>query len=314
MDVSSRDTVQPGCRVARDVKRLVVLNALYLLPAGLLAQYPHVELTGQLPPVLSESSGVAVSRTNPGVLWTHNDSDNDPVLYAVDITGRLLGTFTVESATVRDWEDISVGPCVMDRTQQCLYVAETGDNSRQETVYTIYIVAEPVITPDKSVASTTNGTVLRLDFGYPDGSHDAEALAVHPGGDIYIFTKGWAGIARGFFIPRAAVERAVNSRTAVMASALEDATVETGGIPFMVTGAAISPTGTTMVIRTYLGFHFFDVHQAGGLEPRGEPCMIGYREPQGEAVDFMDDRTLVLTSESLVGRPGTIHRVRCEGE
>jgi hypothetical protein len=49
----------------------------------------------------------------------------------------------------------------------------------------------------------------------------------------------------------------------------------------------------------------------GQLEPDGQPCWLGTREPQGEAVDFLDDDTLVLTSESFLGRHGTIHRVRC---
>lgn len=36
---------------------------------------------------LDESSGVAVSRRNPGVLWTHNDGPR-PVLYATDTLDR----------------------------------------------------------------------------------------------------------------------------------------------------------------------------------------------------------------------------------
>ena len=287
--------------------------ALLLVSDSVQGQSPQVELVGQLPPVLNESSGVAVSRRNPGVLWTHNDSDNDPILFAVDVSGELLGTFALESATVRDWEDLSLGPCVDDRTSHCLYVADTGDNTRQQASYTIYVVGEPVVLPSSGVDRATIGSVQRLDFHYPDGSHDAEGLAVDPGGDIYIVTKGWGGTSRGFLIPRAAVERAVSSGATVPASAVGGLTIETGATPLLVTGAAISPSGTTMVARTYLGFHFFDMNQESGIEVRGQPCMIGYREPQGEAVDFLDEATLVLTSESLAGRPGTIHRVSCEG-
>src|SRR6266568_6264490 len=38
-------------------------------------------------PRLVESSGVAVSRAYPGVLWTHNDSGDGPYLYATDLRG-----------------------------------------------------------------------------------------------------------------------------------------------------------------------------------------------------------------------------------
>ena len=40
---------------------------------------------------IPESSGVVVSRTTPGALWTFNDSDNPPDLFATDTAGRALG-------------------------------------------------------------------------------------------------------------------------------------------------------------------------------------------------------------------------------
>src|SRR5467141_1797430 len=44
-------------------------------------------------PRLVESSGVAVSRAYPGVLWTHNDSGDGPYLYATDVRGTNRGAF-----------------------------------------------------------------------------------------------------------------------------------------------------------------------------------------------------------------------------
>ena len=105
---------------------------------------------------------------------------------------------------------------------------------------------------------------------------------------------------------------AVRDGATITASAVEGLTIRTGATPFLITGAAISPSGNIMVARTYLGLHFFDMSQEGGFEAREQPCMIGYREPQGEAVDFLDEVTLVLTSEALGERTGTIFRVRCE--
>ncbi len=145
-----------------------------LTAAGLRAQSPGVELTGELPPVLRESSGVAVSRRNHGVLWTHNDSGNDPVLFAVDITGRILGAITLESTTVRDWEDVGLGPCVQDDAEFCIYVADTGDNMRLRSAYTIYIVPEPDVSPGIGVDTATLGSVRRIDFHYPDAPHDVD--------------------------------------------------------------------------------------------------------------------------------------------
>ena len=42
-----------------------------------------LEEIGEVPDELTESSGLAVSRTQPGVLWSHNDSGDGPNLYAM---------------------------------------------------------------------------------------------------------------------------------------------------------------------------------------------------------------------------------------
>jgi hypothetical protein len=77
----------------------------------------------------------------------------------------------------------------------------------------------------------------------------------------------------------------------------------------LVTGAAISPSGRALVVRTYVDLVFYRLEN-GELSDQAV-CWLGMRDLQGEGVDFLDDSTLVLTSESVAGRPGTIARVRC---
>ena len=43
-----------------------------------------------------------------------------------------------------------------------------------------------------------------------------------------------------------------------------------------------------------------------------KPCFLGEIEPQGEAMDYLDDKTLILGSETSQGRQGTLHRVQCQ--
>jgi hypothetical protein len=59
-------------------------------------------------PELPECSGRAASRTNPGVLWTHNDSGDGPFVYAMDETGKKMGTWRVTEIGAEDWEAIAV--------------------------------------------------------------------------------------------------------------------------------------------------------------------------------------------------------------
>ena len=47
-----------------------------------------VHITG-----LDETSGLAASRQNDAVLWTHNDSGDMARVFALDTQGRLLGTY-----------------------------------------------------------------------------------------------------------------------------------------------------------------------------------------------------------------------------
>jgi len=48
---------------------------------------------------LPEGSGVAASRRTPGRFWSHNDS-GDPVLFALDGDGRVIGRLRIAGAVV----------------------------------------------------------------------------------------------------------------------------------------------------------------------------------------------------------------------
>ncbi|KPK07051.1 MAG: hypothetical protein AMS20_03460, partial [Gemmatimonas sp. SG8_28] len=74
---------------------------------------------------------------------------------------------------------------------------------------------------------------------------------------------------------------------------------------------AVSTDGSTLAVRTYTELYFFDLTDQPGTPRRIGSCWLGLKEPQGEAVDFLDDSTLVFTSEAARGRRGGISRVRC---
>ena len=80
----------------------------------------------------------------------------------------------------------------------------------------------------------------------------------------------------------------------------------------LVTGAAIRPDGRLVAIRTYAEIYTFVPGEGGRLMPSGRPvCNITGLEVQGEAIDFLDDSTFVLTSEADRRGRGSIHSVRC---
>ncbi|HQU84822.1 MAG TPA: hypothetical protein PKY59_16915, partial [Pyrinomonadaceae bacterium] len=133
---------------------------------------------------ITESSGLAASRCQQNVFWTHNDSGHKAEIFALDEKGKNLGKWTVSSAKSDDWEDIAL---FKDKSGECfLYIGDIGNNSRKRGELTIYRVKEPKISDEKREAETAEA----IKITYPEFRHDAETLMVHPvSGDIYILSK-----------------------------------------------------------------------------------------------------------------------------
>lgn len=130
---------------------------------------------------LAEVSGVAVSRRDSALLWAHNDSGDWPTLYAISTTGKTLGQVDILGARAADWEDIAAFEW---RGQPWLLIADTGDNFGIRAQVTLYLLPEPALDqPEAKVAR-------RIDFQYPDGPRDVEAVAVDAAdGWIYLLSK-----------------------------------------------------------------------------------------------------------------------------
>src|SRR5690606_12078369 len=119
---------------------------------------------------ISESSGLAVSRTHEGVVYTHNDSAAGPVFYAVGPDGRTRATFTLAGAAARDWEGMALST---DRRtgRGVLWFADIGDNlGGAWPTISIYRVREPASLRDATLPAT------RYRFRYADGGRNAEGI------------------------------------------------------------------------------------------------------------------------------------------
>ena len=256
---------------------------------------------------LRESSGIAASRAHPGLLWTHNDSGDGPFIYATDTAGADRGALRVAGAVAIDWEDIALGPCPRN-SGPCLYIADTGDNEELRLSVTVYAVPEP--TPPSGPADTLRVTApaAALRLVYPGGPADVEAIYVTRDGTLYFVTKGRSNGVRLLRVRRAAWQSG-GVVTAELAQELPIAPNRRVGR--WVTGAAVSPDGTRVVVRTTSELYVFTAGAGGVLAPKPIVCWLGNLEAQGEAVSFLDAATLVLTSEAPRGVTGIIHIVRC---
>ena len=231
-----------------------------------------------------ELSGLVLSRSQPGVLWTHNDSGDRARVFALRPDGSVLADLDVPGAQAVDWEDIAI----RGRT---LYLADIGDNAQARSTVDIYRVPEPRVP-----ATGTTAPATRLELRYPDGPHDAETLLVDPrSGQIVIVTKELSG--------RSGVYVAHRSRLR-LAGRLDL------GFASLATAGDVSADGRVIAIRTYSNVFAWNHTPGTSLAAalRGEPCIspTPLREGQGEALALTRDGGAFYTVPE--GEHATIRR------
>lgn len=248
---------------------------------------------------INESSGIAASKCQPDVFWTHNDSGDDAFIFALDKTGARLGTWKVPNASKDDWEDIALHK---DSAGKCfIYIGEIGDNQSKRDERAIYRVPEPRASAENATSTKKQPlTTERADvikFVYPDSRHNAETLLVHPKSvDIYIVTKRVSGPA-GVYRLRSDFGRS----GAVKAEKVAELSVPAIPNGFL-TGGDISPDGKRVVICDYSAAYEFTLPENAKSfddiwSQTPESIDVGKRKT-GEAVTYSPDgNSIILTSE-----------------
>ncbi|MFD7286966.1 WD40 repeat domain-containing protein [Streptomyces sp. NPDC059863] len=265
----------PGPRVSGAIAAVLLMTASAVVFAP--AVTPAVAADEGAPdqsftikdPRITESSGLAASRTHPGVYWTHNDSGYGPQIYAVDSrTGETVATLTLEGiGKPRDVEAISKGP------DGNVYVGDIGDNLNGTWDHVwIYRFPEPKQLKDATVRAT------QFTVKYADGPRDAESMMVDPKtGRVYIASKNedGGGLYEG---PAELTSSGTNTFRRV------------DDVPW-VTDGAFSPDGKELVLRSYFSARAY-VWQNGRL---GKESRISAPfQRQAESVTYTADGTALM--------------------
>ena len=203
-------------------------------------------------PELIELSGVVTGGINPDVLWVHNDQNNLPRLYALNLKGETVATyildaFNEEGTMAGDWEDIARLP--HPKGHHDLYIADFGNNAMVKKEHRLLIIEEPGINSAKS--SEVGEIEFRaIYFQYPrDYVCNSECLLVHPvSGEVFIVSKS---------VKEGGKQRPNSAVWSLPDLTKEDsiytATLVAESIPAItdrVTGGDISPDGKHLIIRT----------------------------------------------------------------
>lgn len=265
-------------------------------------------------PAVDESSGLAASRQNPGILWTINDSGNPAVVHALGENGEDRGELTIDGAGNRDWEDLAI---FRRKGTDFLLIADVGDNAGKHPYCSLYVVREPPVGPDGLPPEAEVPVAWRIRFRYEDGPRDCEAVAVDPQGEtIILLTKRETPPAL-YTLPlaptsRVRVARRVRTVTTIPPPTAGDLRRDPvyGRYGSQPTGMDISPDGRHAVVLTYRTAYRFD-------RSPGETWAEAFGRPPGriaipllaqaEGICFGEDgRTVFITSEK---RPAPLLRI-----
>lgn len=171
-----------------------------------------------------------------------------------------------------------------------LWLADIGDNGRNRGSITLHVLPP-------------QGRPALYRLTYPDGPHDAEALVLDQQDRPYVITKEILGGA-GVYRPAGPLSGAGPIQLERVATLRVPPSTTPGGPTgtfgaTLITGAATSADGGVLAVRTYTDAYLYpvpgdDLVAALAVKPVRVPLS---GEPQGEAIAFEPDGTLLSASE-----------------
>lgn len=277
------------------------------------AEPPGPGIAGRLQnPVIDEVSGMARSGRHQDVFWVVND-DGPSVLHAINASGRDLGQVTVKKASNRDWEDLAA---FTHDGAPYLLVADIGDNDSQRKDVRLYIVEEPEAGADDVAVA------WRVEFTYPEGPRDAEAVAVDAAArEILVLTKRDVP-ARLYALPlRPDTDERIKARLLVDVDSLPQPSRQdierapaTDNWHWQPTGMDLSPDGRRLVVLTYGGVYLYERPAGSGWTDalRQAPRVISATgNRQAESVAFDSSGSAIYIT--LEQRHAPLYRLELDG-
>jgi hypothetical protein len=272
--------------------KLLFLFCFLLLPVLASAQTITIRQIGSLPAVLGETSGLEISGAN--LIWSHNDSGGEPVLYGVDTLGNVVRSITISNATNADWEDITRDD------DGNMYIGDFGNNENKRQNLHIYKIPDP--------ATITGNTVTAqvINFKYADQTafppadvqknYDLEAM-VYFNDSLFLFTKNrtipFDGFTRLYKLPVTP-----GTFTATFVDRFF-----TGNDPLtsQITAADVSPDKKRLVLLSYGNIYCFSNFQ-GSQFFKGQLTRLSFNGvTQKEGICFVDNCKVYISDEEAFG-------------
>jgi hypothetical protein len=264
-------------------------------------------------PAVNEMSGIVKSRRFDNVYWVHNDSGDQPRLFALDNNARIIFPgflrrdfhgetvapgkrpwpgHEIHVAANVDWEDIAVD-------DDMLYIADMGNNGNARRDLGVYVVPEP---NPRAVELTR--PIAFLPVRYPEQDswpasqwhYDSEALFVADH-QLYFITKHRQPGKIDKFEAGAMLYRLDTRFTDKYNDLVK---VDQHDLLAVATGADLSPDGRLLAVVTYQDLWLFEKPAAGDQWLSSQAYRLALDRSQikqVEAITWIDDDTLLLGNE-----------------
>ena len=178
----------------------ILVSSLWAQEAGKARFTPlYPNLLSELPTEVEETSGLFFHN---GRLWTHNDSEGKPMLYALDTTTfEVVQRITLANVKNKDWEDV----CTDGET---VFVGDIGNNKGSRKDLRIFTFSLSAIPADGDTVIPVDSILFRFadqtNFEKRKHMHDYDCEAMFADEDcLYLLSKGWAtGTTRLYRLPK----------------------------------------------------------------------------------------------------------------
>jgi hypothetical protein len=246
-------------------------------------------------PEVQEVSGLVASHTHKGILWVHNDSGNEAILFGLNEEAEVKYRFELQGIDAIDWEDIALVPNPNGTSDQ-VWIADIGDNQGIRQDIGLYRINEPsVANSDRLISEQIpQDQIQHFRIKYAAGPRDAETFLYDPiDAHFYIITKRQLKVeVYRFPVPTDP------KQSIVLHKVLE--------LPFtFLTGGSISRNGNEILLKNLLYVYYWKRKSGESLLTtlQRAPDMLPYKpEAQGEAIDFAaDDSGYWTLSERPLG-------------
>ncbi len=242
---------------------------------------------------IDESSGIVASPSDTGCFWTHNDSGDDPLIFAInatgkDITPKARSTYQgihIADAVNIDWEDIAVNE------KGNLVIGAFGNNANARRDLALYEIREP-----NPRFYTKTRIYAKYNFAWPnqeafpprtqEKNFDCEALFCAYG-NAYLLTKHRGNTHTMLYKFHTLHENELNIPACIGHFAANG----------QVTAADATRDGNKLALLTYNAVWCFTAPEGSDDYFHGTIAWLPIHARQCEGICFKNDSQLLITNE-----------------